>query len=498
MLYASSFLVFTVIMGHKDITKLTKIIATIGPSSDSPETIEKLLKLGVNVFRFNLKHNEISWHEERIQRVHDIAKKLDFPITVFIDLQGPEIRINVAGDGIELKKGDRVSIVRENPEGKSFTISHPDVIAHLKKGESIVIDDGRFYFTVDEASKDTCVLECLSDGLLKTRKTMNVPGSSFPLPVLTPKDVDAIKMARNVQIDYVALSFVRSKSDIVELKEVLKKLSIEARVISKIETKLAIDNIDEIIKASEGIMVARGDLGIELPMEQVPYYQKLIIQKCLERGIPVITSTQMLHSMTERPTPTRAEVSDIANAVYDATDTLMLSEETAAGAYPEKAVETMSKVAHFTEEKKMIVDTRLEFEFDILDTEEMMCDTAYNLYLQFLTQNIEVGGFVVFTQTGRTARKLSRYRPNVPIYVFAPDEKVKGNLSLSFAVVPFVQPKIYEKNRIIRVEDMQQAVSYLAEKNLLDRTKHHILLYGDSWRVEGGTSTVRVIPPQKD
>jgi pyruvate kinase len=317
------------------------------------------------------------------------------------------------------------------------------------------------------------------------------------MPVLTQKDIEAIQMARHNHVDFIALSFVRTAQDVLDLKKVLEENEVSARVISKIETRIALENLDEIIDSSDGIMVARGDLGIEIPMEQVPYYQKLMIKKCVEQGIPVITATQMLLSMAEKPYPTRAEVSDIANAVYDLTDTLMLSEESAMGQYPEKAVSMMAKTAEYCEQQDLLEDTRTIFSHEIIDVEEMLCDTAYNLYLQFLKKKEPFGGFIVFSQTGRTARKLSAYRPRVPIFTFTPDETVKGGLTMSFAVMPFVQPKLYETNRDVRPEDMKGAFDYLEKRELIDPGKNYVLLYGDNWRVAGSVSTIKVIPSKK-
>ncbi len=473
--------------------KLTKIIATIGPSSESEEMMSTLIDTGVNIFRFNIKHNDLPWHREKIAQVKKVADKKGVAIGTLIDLQGPEIRTVVPNEVISLKSGEKVLVGEAEVSLPKFNISHPSVLKHLEKGQKVVVEDGRAKFVVDEVLDGGAVLTAEQDQDLKTKKTFNLPGASYPMPVLTDKDLEAIKMAADSRVDFIALSFVRTAQDIFDLKEVMKKQGLAARVIPKIETRLALDNLDEIVAASEGLMVARGDLGIEIPMEQVPFYQKLMIKKCLERGIPVITATQMLISMFANPYPTRAEVSDIANAAYDFTDAVMLSEESAMGKYPEETVRTMAQTVKFTEAQDILHDTRRLFDFYILDTEEMMCDTAYNLYLKFQKQNQEVGGFIVFSQTGRTGRKVSRYRPKVPVYVFTPDEKVRDGLTMSFGVQPFVQPKLFERDHQVRIEDMKEAFEFLSTKDLIDPEKYYILLYGDSWGVEGGVSTVKVI-----
>lgn len=476
--------------------KLTKILATVGPASESPEMIAKLMDLGVNVFRFNIKHNELPWHKEKVQLVKKIAEEKGMAIGTLLDLQGPEIRTVVPNDEIEMKKGDKV-IVGEGEGYPNFTISHPTVIAHLEKGQKVVVEDGRARFEVVDVLANGAVLEAeLDQQTLKTKKTFNLPGAAYPMPTLTEKDEAAIQMAASIEVDFIALSFVRTAQDILDLKEMMKKNNLVARVIPKIETQLALDNLDEIVAACEGLMVARGDLGIEIPMEQVPFYQKLMIKKCLERGIPVITATQMLISMFDKPYPTRAEVSDVANAAYDFTDATMLSEESAMGKFPGDAVSTMAKTVEFSEKQGILKDTRDIFEYYILDSEEMLCDTAYNLYLSFERDEQPIGGFIVFSETGRTGRKLSRYRPKAPIFVFTPDKKVRDGLTMSFGVTPFVQPDEMKDNAQVRIEDMKAAFKFLVDKAHVDPDKRYILLYGDSWGVEGGVSTIKIVYPK--
>lgn len=481
---------------HQHTKEFTKIIATIGPSSESEEMIERLIEAGVNVFRFNLKHNEILWHKERIQRVKDIAKKMGVAIGTLIDLQGPEIRLTTPNmEDISMKKGDTIVIKKKSQDDESFCLTNDIVLEYMQKGQTIVVDDGKFHFEVERAGKESVSLVAHSNGVLKTRKTLNVPGVYFPLAAITDRDKEALRMFVNSPVDFVALSFVRTAQDVLDLKRFMHRAGFSGRVISKIETRLAIDNMDEIIDVSEGIMVARGDLGVELPIEQVPYYQKMIIKKCLERGFPVITATQMIHSMIDRPYPTRAEISDIANAVFDLTDMVMLSEESAAGQYPLEAVNYMKKTIVFNEKSVMIKDSRMLFDFMIADSEEMLCDTAYNLYLQFKKKNFNFGGFVVFTETGRTARKLSRYRAEAPIFVFASNEKVRDGLTVNYGVVPLLQPTIFKKGQPVRLDDMKKATEFLKKRGFFDENKYYILLYGDNWMVEGKVSTVKVISP---
>ncbi len=482
----------------RNLREYTKIIATLGPSSDSPEMIEKMVEAGVNVFRFNLKHNDIDWHKEKIAVVRQTAKKLDRAVGIFIDLQGPEIRLTTPEHmEYEVRRGVEISVMKKNKDASCFSLTDDVVLSYLKRGQRVVVDDGKFNFVVKEAGSDKVILVSHSDGTLKTRKTLNVPGVYFPLDALTDRDKEALVALKESGVNFVGLSFVRSAQDVLDLKKFMKKEGFSGRVVSKIETRLAIDNLDEIIDNSEGIMVARGDLGVELPIEQVPYYQKIMIKKCIERGFPVITATQMIHSMVDRPYPTRAEISDIANAVFDLTDMVMLSEESAAGKYPLEAVTMMKKTLVFNEKNVLIKDTRAVFDFISIDSEEMLCGTAYNLYLQFRKKDFNFGGFVVFTESGRTARKLSRYRAEAPIFVFAPTEYVRDSLTVNYGVIPFLQPTIFKKDQPVKLDDMKKATEFLKEKGMFDEDKYYILLYGDNWMVEGKVSTIKVITPSK-
>ncbi len=475
----------------------TKIIATIGPSSESEKLIEKLIETGVNVFRFNLKHNELEWHKAGIQRVKDVAARMDVSVGTLIDLQGPEIRfITPQGEEVRITQGQEIVVGKRTKEGNRYSLTDDIVLSYLKKGQKVVVDDGKFEFEVVKASDERVVFVSHSNGILKTRKTLSVPGAYFPLDAITDRDKEAIRSFANSPIDFVALSFVRSAQDVLDLKKYMATVGFKARVISKIETVLAIDCLDEIIDVSEGIMVARGDLGVELPIEQVPHYQKVMIKKCLERGFPVITATQMIHSMVDRPYPTRAEISDIANAAYDMTDMVMLSEESAAGQFPVEAVSFMKKTISYNEKHVPLRDTRAIFNFNVADSEEMLCETAYDLYLQLKKKDYRFGGFIVFTETGRTARKLSRYRAKAPMYVFAPNAKVRDGLTVNYGVIPFLQPKIFKKGLKIKDEDMQNALSFLKKKKAFDPSKYYILLYGDNWMVEGKVSTLKIVSPE--
>jgi len=475
--------------------QLTKIIATVGPDILHEDAIQDLIRAGVGVFRFNFKHNTVEWHSDGIKLVNTVSESMGVPVATLIDLQGPSIRVNMPEESLTLAKEEKIyfgEVVFEK-KVKGLSITYPDIISSLEEGQLIVADDGNVRFTFHKEGSSTYLIS-QTDGVLLNKKSLNIPGGDFPFPALVARDFEGIKIASREEVDYIALSFVRSKKDIEDLRHEMKKYDIQADVISKIETMKALDNIDEIIEASDGIMVARGDLGVELPFEEVPYYQKLLITKCLDKAKPVITATQMLNSMMENPIPTRAEVSDVANAVYDFTDAVMLSGETAFGKYPFKSVEAMQRITSYNE-TKLTFDVRKRFKFVTQDNESRVCEMAYNLFLSLAkdVQN-ELGGFIVFTRTGRTARLISRYRPRpaMPIFAFTDDKQVRDKLVLSFAVQPILFNE-GEAHSDVRKNQILHALEYLTDNKIVKKGRLMIVLHGDKWADEGGTSTVKLL-----
>ncbi len=472
--------------------KLTKIIATIGPSSDSLETIEELIRLGVNVFRFNFKHSDIEWHKERIKRVLEVSKKINLPIATLLDLQGPEIRLAIPFDKMEISENEKILLspdVLETKE-KGITLSDPEIINLLKTGQRVLADDGNFEFEVLKENENTFLLS-KTTGILGNRKTVNIVDLDFDFPVIHDRDRQGLMLAKEFNLDFIALSFVRNENDLIILKEEMDKLELKSKIVAKIETPKAIENIDKILQETDAIMIARGDLGVEMPLEEVPFYQKEIIKKCIELGIPVITATQMLESMISKKIPTRAEVSDVANAIYDYTDAIMLSGETANGSFPKEAVKVMAKVASFSENKDRHLDIRNLYNYDLGDLSKMVCDSAFNLYKSLKTKNQKPKGFIVFTHTGKTAKMLSRYRPHVNIFAFCPTSNVAQNLALSFGVTPILQDSV-KKDEILK-EDISKAMDFLKEKNMAEKGDLFIVLHGDYWTSDAGTSTIRIV-----
>ena len=473
--------------------KLTKIVATIGPSCDTDEKIEALINAGVNVFRFNFKHNSVEWHNDMIAKVNSVASRMKIHIGTLIDLQGPEIRINIDENELTLTEGEMICL-REGvaeKDMKGFYITHPEVIPYLKDGQVLKADDGDFEFEV-KIEDGHCCLISKTTGVLKQRKTLNIPGADFPFPVLVERDFDGLKLAKRQEVDYVALSFVRSAEDIHVLRKEMDEYQIKAQVVSKIETQKALDDLDAIVEASDGLMVARGDLGVELPNEQVPFYQKMMIQKCIEQGKFVITATQMLQTMITSPQPTRAEISDVANAAYDLTDAVMLSGETASGKYPLEAVKTMAKTVKFNE-KKFTFDTRLKYDVRHGGSEGLVCNAAYDMYLKMEEIGQPVAGFIVFTHKGKTARIMASLRPNLPIIAICPEKEIAEGLTVNYGVVPVVEPDHSKDDQEITREKVLEVLDSLKAENMIQSGQQYIVTHGDVWRIEGGTSTVKLI-----
>ena len=471
---------------------LTKIVVTIGPAIQKTTTLVSLIKAGASVFRFNLKHNTHRWHSDCIKKVKEASKISGQPVATLLDLQGPEIRVGkLPEEGIIFKKGDEAFFVKENSSAsliKSIPASETLFSERIPKNKKISIDEGKLEFKILSRRKDVIYTRVLKGGVVKSQKSINIPGMKTSLPALLSKDIRDLSLAAKHEVDFVALSFVRNKKDIELLKKKTKKLSLSAKILAKIETKQALNNFEEILDACDGIMVARGDLGVEIPFEQVPYYQKKMIKRCAEVGKPVITATQMLESMIYSSLPTRAEVSDVANAVLDYTDAVMLSKETAIGKYPLETVSVMEKVCRFWEKKRKPVNG---FNFELTHQTAAACYSAFNLWVSPFCQKENVKAFVVATKTGMTARMISRLRPNLPILALVEDKGVRDQLCLSCGVVPilFKGGGSYKKRSS---SDIGKILSYIKKEGYVKSKEKVIALYGEEWGTPGKTSIIRI------
>ena len=425
----------------KKVLRKTKIVGTIGPASQSEEMLTKLMNAGLNVTRINFSHGGYEENGEKIETIKKVRKALNRPVALLLDTKGPEIRTGVLETGNEkvtIEEGQEFTFVNEDIVGNNTktSISYKELYKDVSVGGTLLVDDGALEFEIVEIKDKDIVCKALNTGRLGSRKTMNVPGVKVDLPALTQKDIDDITEGIKRGFDYIAASFVRKAADVIALRKLLDENGGErVKIISKIENQEGIDNFEEILELSDGIMVARGDMGVEIPMEQVPIVQKRFIKRCNQVGKPVITATQMLESMTSNPRPTRAEVSDVANAVYDRTGAIMLSGECAMGKYPVECVQAMSKIS-----KAIEAETKYWKRFNRESTMTVYNDVdAHIAYTTCATaQNMNASGIVAYTHTGNTARRLAGLGAACPIFAVTDDEKTFNQLSVSFNVVPIL------------------------------------------------------------
>ncbi len=471
-------------------SKRTKIVATIGPASEKPAVLNALIKAGMNVARLNLSHGSHENHAELIKNIRSAGGKYGEPVAILADLQGPRIRVGTLPEkGLNLKVGDKVTMDTslENYRGGKIPITCPGLEKDLKNGVRILLNDGRIELIVKKIQSPLIEAEVKVGGLLTSHKGLNFPDCRLSISAITDKDKDDLKFVLGEGVDLIALSFVREAKDILDLrfliKEYLKnkKQLAPIQIIAKIEKGEAIKNIDEIVNAADGIMVARGDLGIEMPAEDVPLWQKKIIAKCLAEAKPVIVATQMLDSMTHSPRPTRAEVSDVANAVMDHTDAIMLSNETAAGEYP---VETVAMMA------KIVVKTEASV-FDDLPLDKKPADGETEIVLSQLARLLadEVGAKAILAAsiTGETGRQISRFRPELPIFVATDTATVQRQLNLSWGIRPFILPPCKSIEELV-----ERSLAYLKQKKELKKGDKIIIVAGEPVGHAGGVNLVEV------
>ena len=413
------------------IKKKTKIIVTIGPASEANKILEEMIKAGADIFRFNTKHNTIDWHNKTIKKAQKAADVLKKKISILIDLQGPEIRIETRNQKEIMAKKGSLFFIDSNfdYEDTLLVISNKAAFESLKVKNTLLIDDGFIELKIIEKKKNRFLVKVIEGGVIKNKKSLNLPEKKLSLPSLVENDLKSLDMFAKSKIDFVALSFVRNKEDVKSLKKEMEKRKIKASIISKVENREALLNIDEIIDHSDAIMVARGDLGIEVPIEEIAYWQKSIILKCRQKRKPVIVATQMLHSMVDNPRPTRAEATDIANAVFNSTDAVMLSEETSIGNYPVKTVSTMTKILEFNEEKNVFEKISLKTR----NSTELIVSAAASL----LEKKIDFSAIVIFTESGYTATTFSSFRTDIKTIAVTDNLKTAEILSLPFGIIPY-------------------------------------------------------------
>lgn len=411
----------------------TKIICTIGPVTDSEEKLLELAKNGMSIVRFNMSHGSTAERVPIFKRIEKVNKQLETPISVLIDTRGPEIRTSAHTEfGLEIGDTFKIYTCKENDVDKSekhTVVDYEDLNNMVKKGDTILIDDGLIAVKVTQKTKKYISCKVLNKGKLGRRKSVNLPGIKVDLPPLSSKDKKDIKEALAYKVDFIAQSFVRNKKDVQTTRKLLKANKSEAAIIAKIENQEGVDNIDEILQEADAVMIARGDLGVEIPFEKIPIIQKNIVDKCIKAGKPVIIATQILESMIENPRPTRAEITDVANAVIEKADAIMLSGETTKGAYPVECVHTMDRIASN-------VQKHLSFEVPKTmktDNVKEAITTAAHLNAEYL----DARAIVIFSKTGRLVSLVARNRPNRDLFVFTGDKKVQRKLALFWSTVTF-------------------------------------------------------------
>ncbi|OGH98060.1 MAG: pyruvate kinase [Candidatus Melainabacteria bacterium GWA2_34_9] len=466
----------------------TKIIATIGPSSSSDEKITELIKTGAKIFRINSSHGTAELHKESIEKIRRISKELNEFIAIILDLQGPKIRIGNLSEPVELKKDQEIILkpCLESDESGVLPVDYPEIIKDVKNDDHLLLDDGKIEFIITEMFPDKIKARVVRGGLLKSRKGLNIPNSgSKSVSTVTERDIGYIKFAVTNDIDYIALSFVRDKDDIIAAKNYLKQFNGNIPIIAKIEKPQAVENLESIIHVSDGVMVARGDLGIEISPELVPIVQKTIINEANIHRKPVITATQMLESMIEQPLPTRAEASDVANAIIDGTDAVMLSGETAVGQYPTEAVEMMAKIANNVETSNLGHFNQVPKIND--DVYELDSQAIASAVIKMIPE-VEIAAIVALTRTGYTAKLLSKSKPTIPIISISDDERVCRRLNLFWGVYPYkmtLHPNFTE-------EMLKEIDSILVKETFLNSGDKVIIAGGLPYITAGKTNFLRI------
>ncbi len=435
--------------------KKTKIICSIGPASNSPEVMEQLVLKGMNCARINLSHATEESALETIDVVRQVRNSTGLPVAIMYDTKGPEFRTGnfEDEDGVKVEIDDTIKMVKENVIGnrEHFSVNHPEAIDYIQVGSHVLVDNALLDLEVIEKGEDYVVLKALNNGEIKSHKTLNVPGINLNLPFISEIDKKDITFAAKHSCDYLALSFVNTPEDVIAARKIIEDAGGDARIISKIESQTGVENLDEIVSVSDGIMVARGDLGVEVPMEELPIIQKQIITKCREHGKFAIVATEMLASMYTNPRPTRAEVSDIANAVIDGTDCVMLSGETTVGKYPIQAVDFMARICEH-------VESTIDFTKHVQYKRKIaISDTIAKLVVDAVEYD-DIKLIVTTTMTGYTARKISNLRPNCTILACCPSNHIAEKVALNFGVKPVVT-KVFNTTDEIIEDAKSRAVS---------------------------------------
>ena len=464
----------------------TKIVCTIGPASETKDIVRGLCKAGMNVARLNFSHNTHADHQRRIDLVKEVREELNLPIAIMLDTKGPEYRIKTFESGkIVLSDGDRFTFTTDEIVGnrERVSVSYSKLPEELFVGDTILLNNGLMSFLVDKINGTDIECKVVCGGELSDRKSMSFPGKVMKQTYLSKQDKEDIAFGVKNGVDYIACSFVSNKQDLIDVHDYLKELGADdIELIAKIENQSGFDNIDEICEQCDGIMIARGDMGVEIAFEQLPAIQKKLITKCRMLGKRVITATEMLESMVNNPRPTRAEISDVANAVYDGTSAIMLSGETAAGKYPVESVKTMAKIAETTEANIHYTKRFHNAEFHIKNSV-----VAISLSTCGMAIDLEAKAIVACSLSGMTARMVSRFRPPVPIIVLTTDENTWRKLALSWGVIPAISEKFSSTDVLF------YTAKKIAEQNItLNKGEKIVITGGNTSGVSGTTNLIKI------
>ena len=466
----------------------TKIVCTLGPASNSEPVIKQMLLNGLNVARLNFSHGSHEDHAKTIETFRKVRDSLKLPAAVMLDTKGPEVRIKTFKEGsVEIENGSTFILSTKDFEGDSnkVSITYKDLPSQVTKGKRILIDDGKIILEVQECTDTDIICRVIEGGILKNRKSINVPNTHLDMPYISEKDEADLIFGIEHDIDFVAASFVRNKDDVIRLRKFLDYHGGHSiRIISKIENIEGVENFDEILENSDGIMVARGDMGVEVEFERLPGIQKMFIKKCYQSGKMVITATQMLESMITSYTPTRAEISDVANAVFDGTSAVMLSGETAMGEHPPRVVEVMAKIVEQAEHDALEMNAYygIRYDVDTTDVTNAICDAACTT-----ARDLKCKAIIAVTTSGKTARRVSKFRPHEPIVASTPEKKTYHQLALSWGVFPVLAINQENEDKLF-----QHAVDCAKQIDLVSSGDTVVVTAGVPLSVAGTTNTIKV------
>ncbi len=472
----------------------TKIVCSMGPTTSDDKIVEKLIKAGMNVARFNFSHGSHQSHKEAMDRVKRVSEKLNVPVALLLDTKGPEIRTgNVEADGlITFNSGDKVeitvdgSVCKKDNDKIHLSLSWKELPIKAKKGIKILIADGLIELEVDEVKNNKVFCTAKNSGSIGSKKNVNIIGLHAGLPIMTEQDKADIAFGVSQDVDFIAASFVSFPSEIVEIRNYLNSLKSKALIIAKIENEEGLNNIDGIIAEADGVMVARGDLGVQLPTEKIPLAQKYIISRCRQAGKPVITATQMLDSMISNPRPTRAELTDVANAIFDGTDATMLSGETANGKYPVESVETMATIARSVEDSEEYTSRMFELDKDIPNSKRIENIVAKNAF--FMAKELKAIAIVTPTLLGNTARMISQFRPEQSIIAVTPIPRVQRQLMLCWGVYPMLTEIVDDSEQMV-----QNAIKKGLDSGIIKLSDRIIMMAGIPINNPIKVNTVKVL-----